>query len=240
MYQERAYRNIFNGMNLTFFDVMLYETDLRIGADRNIYDEAYQIVAGYRNELEEYIKIHPEFLTSLEPIQPKGNPPYIVKKMCEAAKKAGVGPMAAVAGAISELVGTGLYKYSKEIIVENGGDIFIKTGITRKVGIFAGSSPLNEKIALNITPEQTPLGICTSSGTIGHSLSFGKADAAVIVSKDTFLADAVATATGNMVKGAADIEKGIEFASGIEGVEGALLIVGDKMGAWGNVKLVGF
>jgi ApbE superfamily uncharacterized protein (UPF0280 family) len=240
MYEERAYRNLFKGMNLTFFDVMLYETDLRIGAERNLHDEAYQIVAEYRNELEEYIKIHPEFLTSLEPIRPEGNPPYIIKKMCEAAQKAGVGPMAAVAGAISELVGTRLLEYSKEVIVENGGDIFIKTGIVRKVGIFAGSSPLSEKIALNITPEQTPLGICTSSGTIGHSLSFGKADAAVIISKDTFLADAVATATGNMVKSAADIEKGLEFASGIEGVQGALVIVGDKMGVWGNVKLVRF
>jgi ApbE superfamily uncharacterized protein (UPF0280 family) len=87
-------------------------------------------------------------------------------------------------------------------------------------------------------PDKTPLGICTSSGTVGHSLSFGRADAVVIVSKDTFLSDAVATATGNVVKDESHIEKGIEFASSIDGVDGVLIIVGESLGAWGDIKLV--
>jgi hypothetical protein len=240
MYEERVYRNLFKGTNLTFFDLVVFETDLRIGANKNLYDTSVKLVNYYRKELEEYIKRKPLFLTSLEPVEPEEDSSDIVKKMCVAAKKAGVGPMAAVAGAISESVGIGLLDYSDEVIVENGGDIFIKTVVPRKVGIYAGTSPLSEKIAFNIMPEETPVGICTSSGTVGHSLSFGKADAAAIISKDTFLADAVATAAGNIVKSSDDIEKALEFASGIEGVEGALVIVGDKMGIWGNVNLTRF
>ncbi|MDP4094855.1 MAG: UPF0280 family protein [Bacillota bacterium] len=237
MYQERTYRNLFKGINLEFFDVCVLETDLCIGASRNLYKEALEPIKKYRKQIEEYIGLHPEFLTSLEPIEASQQAPYIIKAMCEAAKKAGVGPMAAVAGAISEMVGNELLAYSEDIIVENGGDIFIKTGTVRKVGIYAGKSPLSEKIALEISPEMTPMGICTSSGTIGHSLSFGKADAAVIISKNTFLADAAATALGNRVKSADDISSALEFVSGIEGIEGALVIVGEKLGAWGSIKL---
>jgi ApbE superfamily uncharacterized protein (UPF0280 family) len=237
MYQERIYRSLFKGTNLVFFDVRIFETDLRIGANKHLYDEAYKYAKKYRAQVELYLKAYKEFLTSLRPVEIKPGAPFIVEKMCKASEKAGVGPMAAVAGAISEMVGTELLKYSEEVIVENGGDIFIKTNIPRKIGIYAGNSVFSEKIALEIFSEDTPLGICTSSGTVGHSLSFGKADAAVIVSKDTFLADAVATATGNMVKDAGDIEKAIEFALSIEGIEGVLIIIGSKIGAQGNIRI---
>ena len=238
MYEKRLYRNRFKGANLQFFDVRVYETDLRIGAHKNLYNEALTLVEKYRAQLELYIRLSPEFLTSLEPIKAQPGAPYIAERMCEAAAKAGVGPMAAVAGAFSELVGKELLKFSDEIIVENGGDIFIKTDVTRKVGIFAGNSPLSEKIAIEISPDRTPMGICTSSGTIGHSLSFGKADAAVILAKDTFLADAVATAVGNIAKTASDIGRAVEYASTIDGVEGAMVIIGETLGAWGDIKLV--
>lgn len=240
MYEERIYRDLFKGVNLKFFDVCIEQTDLMIGATKELYSEALLLVKKYRSSLETYIKQHPEFLTSLEPIEAANNAPCIVKRMCDAAFIAGVGPMAAVAGAVSELIGIELLSFSEEIIVENGGDIFIKTNSKRKVGIYAGNSPLNEKIALEIAPEKTPLGICTSSGKVGHSLSFGKADAAVILAKDTFLSDAVATATGNRVKTAQDIESAIKFAADIKGVEGVLVIVGDKIGAWGDINLTSF
>jgi len=238
MYEERRYRNMFKGVNLKFFDVCVKETDLRIGADRELYKEAYDLVLKCRKDIEEYIANHRNFLESLEPIDCSSDAPEIIRRMCEAAKKAGVGPMAAVAGAVSEYVGVGLLKLCNEVIVENGGDIFMKSDVSRKVGVYAGKSILSEKIALEITPDKTPLGICTSSGTVGHSLSFGKADAVVILSKDAFLSDAVATATGNVVKDKHHIEKGIEFASSIEGVDGVLIIVGDSLGAWGDIKLV--
>jgi ApbE superfamily uncharacterized protein (UPF0280 family) len=145
--------------------------------------------------------------------------------------------MAAVAGAISEMTANELLKYSGEVIVENGGDIFLSTKTTRTVGIYAGNSPLSNKLTIEIEPGKSPLGICTSSGTVGHSLSFGKADAAVIISKDTFLADAAATAVGNRVRTPDDIENALAFAASIQGVVGALIIIGDKLGVWGDIKL---
>jgi ApbE superfamily uncharacterized protein (UPF0280 family) len=244
MYQERFYRNIFKGANLQFFDVCVYETDLKIGASKNLYKEALLNVMKYRKQIEDYTKLNPEFLRSLEPVKIKEEALVkevspIVGRMISASQKAGVGPMAAVAGAISEMVGGELLKYSEEVIIENGGDLYIKTNSIRRVGVYAGDSPLNGKIALNIYPEKTPLGICTSSGTVGHALSFGKADAAVVISKDAFLADAVATAVGNRVKSVSDIQKAMEFASKIEGIEGVLVIIGDSIGAWGDIEIDG-
>jgi hypothetical protein len=239
MYQERFYRDRFKGDDLTFFDVCVYETDLRIGACSNLFDIALKIVKFYREQLEAFIKAYPEFLSSLIPWNAPHNAPFIVESMCRASEKAGVGPMAAVAGAFSELTGTELLKYSDEIIIENGGDIFMSTKKSRKVGIYAGNSPLSEKLAIEISPEMSPVGICTSSGTIGHSLSFGKADAAVIISKDTFLADAVATVAGNRVKEPSDIEATLNFVSEIHGVTGAMIIIGDKLGVWGDIELTG-
>jgi hypothetical protein len=237
MYEERLYRNRYTSANLKFFNVCIYETDLSIGACSDLSAVAEKEAAKLRGEIEAYIKAAPLFLTSLEPIEVNINAPEIIRRMAAAAKLAGVGPMAAVAGAISELTGYGLLKYSDEVIVENGGDIFMSTKTTRKIGIYAGNSPLSDKLALEIDPSGSPLGICTSSGTVGHSLSFGKADAAVIISKDTFLADAAATALGNRVKTADDIENALQFAASVEGVTGAVVIIGDKLGAWGDVKL---
>ena len=240
MHEERTYRNMFKGINLKFFDVCAHETDLRIGAHKDLHRQALSSVAKYRDQLEAYIKLYPEFAASLKPVEAQSGAPVIVSKMCKASKKVGVGPMAAVAGAMSEMVGLDLLEFSDEIVIENGGDIFLKTDEVRKAGIYAGKSPLSEKLALEITPKKTPLGICTSSGTVGHSLSLGKADAAVILSKDTFLADAAATAVCNMVKSSYDIERAVDFASGIDGVQGALIIMDGKIGAWGDIKLVKF
>jgi ApbE superfamily uncharacterized protein (UPF0280 family) len=163
--------------------------------------------------------------------------PDIVKEMIKAGSASGVGPMAAVAGAIAEAVGKELMTYSPEVIVENGGDIFLKIMQKRTVGIFAGNSPLTGKLGIEIEAEDTPLGICTSSGTVGHSLSYGKADAVVILSTSTALADAAATAIGNIVKDDADINKAIEFGRTINGLKGLVIIKDDKTGAWGEVKL---
>lgn len=240
MYEKRFYRELFKGENLVFFDVCVRETDLRIGARCDLHDEALELVKKYRQQLETYIKIHPEFLTSLVPVKPFPGAAEIICKMCEAGERAGVGPMAAVAGAVSQMVGMELLNYTDEVIVENGGDIFIKTSTPRKAGIYAGKSPLSEKLAITINPSETPAGVCTSSGTVGHSLSFGKADAAVIISRDAFLADAAATALGNLVKSPADIENALKFVSNIKDIDGAIVIIDDKLGVWGNIELTKF
>jgi hypothetical protein len=145
--------------------------------------------------------------------------------------------MAAVAGAIAQYVGADLLKLSPELIVENGGDIFLKSKGERVVAIYAGGSPLSGKIGIRIKGAATPLGVCTSSGTVGHSLSFGRADAVVAVAKSAILADAAATAVGNRVKTVADITAGLEYAKGIDGLLGAVIILGEKFGAWGDVEI---
>jgi ApbE superfamily uncharacterized protein (UPF0280 family) len=157
--------------------------------------------------------------------------------MAQAALKAEVGPMASVAGAIAEYVGKELLTFSPELIIENGGDIFMKSIRRRMVGIFAGSSPLTGKIGLEINAQDAPLGICTSSGTVGHSLSYGKADAVVVLSPSATLADAAATAIGNRVCEAGDINDAIEFGKGISDLKGLLIIKDDNVGVWGDVKL---
>jgi len=164
--------------------------------------------------------------------------PPIVGVMAEAAQIAGVGPMAAVAGAIAEAVGKDLLVCTPEVVVENGGDIFMKISRTRLIGVYARESSFTGKIALEISPEETPLGVCTSSGTVGHSFSLGAADAVIVLSRSTALADAAATAIGNRVKSAEDIDVAIGQAQAIDGLAGVVIIKDDKMGMWGNVKLV--
>jgi ApbE superfamily uncharacterized protein (UPF0280 family) len=235
--QDRTYRHWIKDNNLVPFHATVEETDLFIRAQKDLKEKALNATIAFRAILEKYIESHPSFLTTLEPLKVKADAPEIVQEMAEAAHKAGVGPMAAVAGAIAEGVGRELLKWSPEVIVENGGDIFLNIQQRRMVGIYAGDSPFTGGLVMEIEPEETPLGICTSSGTVGHSLSFGHADAVIVLSPSAALADAAATATGNLIKEADDIPRGIEFARGIAGLTGLIIIKGDKMGAWGQIKL---
>ncbi|MFC1984864.1 UPF0280 family protein [Chloroflexota bacterium] len=237
MYEPRTYRHWVKDKSLISFNVTVKETDLYIRASRNLKSKALKLVLEYRDILERYIERHPLFLTALEPLPANDNAPRIVNTMLESARKAGVGPMASVAGAIAEFVGTELLAFSPEVIVENGGDIYLKSLGEMIVGIYAGKSPLTGKIGLEINGEDTPLGICTSSGTVGHSLSYGEADAVVVLSQSATLADAAATAIGNLIKQQADIPGGIEFAKSIEGLRGMLIVKDDKIGLWGEVKI---
>ena len=239
MYKPREYRSWIRNSGLVSFEVVEKETDLFISVSKDLEGEALDSVINYRKDIDDYIKRAPAFRTTLEPMKAREDAPPIVRAMCEAGSKAGVGPMAAVAGAVAEFVGRDLMKFSDEVIVENGGDIFMATGKKRVIGVYAGEeSPFTGKLAVEIAPAKNGVGVCTSSGTVSHSLSFGKADAALIISGDAPLADAVATATGNRVKTAADIEGAIEFAKSVEGVMGVLILIGSKMGSWGSVRLV--
>ena len=237
IYQPRTYRHWVKYSDLISFNVMVKETDLYIRASSDLRRKAHKLVLKYRNILEEYITINPAFLTSLEPITVGENAPHIVKEMAEAASLVKVGPMAAVAGAIAEFVGNELLAFSPEVIVENGGDIFLKSLKKRMIGIYAGKSSLTGRIGMEINGEDTPLGICTSSGTVGHSLSYGRADAVIVLSPSVTLADAAATAIGNLIAQPDDIPNGIEMAKSIEGLKGIVIIKDDKMGLCGEVKI---
>jgi ApbE superfamily uncharacterized protein (UPF0280 family) len=234
---DRTYRRISSTRNYSHFNVKISETDLFILADSDLSDLAFQSAMRCRVQIEEYIRIHPEFRTSLVPVAGDKLAPDIVRDMLTASDRAGVGPMASVAGAIAEHVGKELLKASANVMVENGGDIYLNVADPVLIGIFAGDSPLTGRIALSIEAKETPVGICTSSGTVGHSLSFGIADAVCIKSKSTALADAAATSVGNLIKKKSDIKKGLERAMSIPGVLGVLIITGDTLAVQGNMEL---
>jgi ApbE superfamily uncharacterized protein (UPF0280 family) len=236
--EPRFYRHWIKDSDLVSFEVAVKQTDLFIRSRRNLRNKTLDSVLKHRGSLEAYIEHHPLFLTTLDPYQAEAEAPAIVKEMARVSQLTGVGPMAAVAGAIAEAVGRDLLAFSPEVIVENGGDIFLKISKKRLVGIYAGQSAFTKKIALEIMPQETPLGICTSSGTVGHSLSLGGADAVIALASSAALADAAATALGNIVKEADDIPEAIDKAQSVEGLRSVVIIVGDKIGVWGKVRIV--
>jgi hypothetical protein len=237
-YRERAYRSRVQEGGRAGFRAVVQETDLFIHADQPLEREARDAILAVRGPLEDYIRRHPDFLSTLDPWTPPDIAPAIVGEMAEAGRKAGTGPMAAVAGAVAAGVGERLLEFSEEVIVENGGDVFIHTREPATVALFAGESPLSLRVGVQIDPGGESMAVCTSSGTVGHSLSRGKADAACIVSRSAPLADAAATALGNRIQDRSDIDPGLEWAQSLDGVLGVMIVVGDRIGVWGAVELV--
>lgn len=231
VYQERAYKNYIKASDLKRFEVIEKETDLLILAENNLYDKALGLLLKYRGEIEKYIKENPRFSKSYSPLWSRFNAPPIIKEMIRGSRKAKVGPMASVAGTIAEFVGRALLEFSEEIIVENGGDLFINIKQTRKFEV-------NAQLAIEVEPQARPFSICTSSGTSGNSFSFGQADSVVVISQRAALADAAATAIGNIVKEVTDIDHAMKKARKIRGLDGVLIIKDDQVGILGKVNLV--
>jgi ApbE superfamily uncharacterized protein (UPF0280 family) len=236
--QEFKYRKLINAKGLVRSAVIDKESDILVFAEKALTTVAHETLKKEKKILTEYTAKNQHFESSLTPIRVSPFAPHIVRLMAWAGKRANVGPMSSVAGAMAEQIGKELLKHSKEAIVENGGDIFIKTTRTRKIGIFAGKSPFSENIALEITPEETPLGICTSAGFVGHIISTGAADAIVVVARSCALADAAVNSISALVKSEETIGDGLEMAKKIKGLHGVLIIKNDKIGAWGTLKIV--
>ncbi len=237
-YKERHYRKRVNARDLVSFRVVVQETDLWVSADRRLEEETRDLILVHRYQLERYIQSHPNFLTTLQPYPEDPYAPSLVKEMIEVTRGVGVGPMASVAGAIAQYVARGLQQWTDQVIVENGGDIFLKANRPVTVSIFAGESPLSGKIGVMIPKENMPMGICSSSATVGHSLSMGVADLVCLLSSSAVLADGAATALGNRIKSKTELEKIASWADQIKGISGGLVIVGDKMATWGEMELV--
>ena len=234
----RSYRARQKPEDLVNFNVMVGETDLWVSAERDLTDQTFPLVKELRKDIEEYIKQEPLFLTSLTPLPVPEAAPAIIKTMAQAATRAGVGPMAAVAGAIAEAVGRRLSAFSRQVIVENGGDIFLKSTAARTMEVLVTEqSPFSKKIFIKIPPAPEGTGLCTSSGVIGHSLSFGKSEAVMVKSLSAALADAAATAVGNVITDETAVDAGIALAQKIPGVTGVLIIIGRRIGLWGEVEL---
>jgi uncharacterized protein len=242
-YVGRRYRERM-GARFRSFSASYKESDLWIGVDPGSYsplmeDFSASLARSLRLGLESYIAERPEFLSGLAPIpaDPAASP--LAAAMIAAAARAGVGPMAAVAGAVAAFVGTAISAEfgCREIAVENGGDLWLKFEAAMEVSVFAGSSPLSERVGVSIPPELSPIGVCTSSGTVGPSLSLGRADAAMVACRDAALADAWATAVGNAVKEPEDIETALDLAEGREDIVSVLIIKGERMGIRGRLPL---
>jgi ApbE superfamily uncharacterized protein (UPF0280 family) len=241
-YVERSYRLLPERDLISSF-VKIKDTDLHLLADRDVTAAAFELTLQYRLQIEKYIEANPGFLPALRPLPPDILAPPIVKEMLVAASIAGVGPMAAVAGVIAEYVGKGLLQRGcTEVMVENGGDIYLNRRRDCTIAIFAGQSPLSMQVGIKIGAADMPLGVCTSSGTVGHSLSFGRADAVVVLAASTALADAAATRLGNEVgtttSSDAGIARALQLGQSINGVCGIVVICGDKIGAVGKIELV--
>jgi hypothetical protein len=240
----RTYRTQFNSLRFSSFEVKYKETDLWIGIDSTSFNEEMKTVAAAKTEelrkkLDNYIETEPFFKKSLKPFQPSETAPAEAKAMAAATEIAGVGPMASVAGLFAREVGEAiLQNFSvEEMVIENGGDIFAVIKNELVLSVFAGESPLSEKIGLVIPAETGKIGICTSAGTVGPSLSFGKADAVVVICRDAVLADAFATAFGNKVKSPNDVEKVINQSEKYPEILSMLIVCEDKVGIRGDFEI---
>ena len=237
-YTDRTYRNLINKDNLLSYNVKIAQSDLLISSDTDLTEEAVKSLVRHRHSLETYIQNHPQFTSSLLPLPEDNLAPPIVRDMLINARIAGVGPMAGVAGAVSEFVGYDLIHQTQNLVIENGGDIFINSKRNLIISVYAGESPLSYNVNFIVKSQETPLGICTSSATVGPSLSFGNADAVCVISKSATLADASASAIGNRVKTKNDIKSALDFGIKIKGVTGIIIIMGKEMGAIGEVQFV--
>ncbi|TCW60753.1 UPF0280 family protein [Treponema sp. J25] len=181
--------------------------------EHRVRQRATHIVQALRRHIQEYSDTHPNFLSSLVPLHFDPEAPPIVQRMLQAGQAAGVGPMAAVAGAIAAILGEDLTKEFAfdELVIENGGDYWLWIQEPLLVGVYAGLSSLSGKIAVRLQPSGRPWGLACSSGTVGPSLSFGKADAAMVLAPDAAAADAWATALGNLLKRQEDMEEALSY-----------------------------
>ncbi len=226
------------------FRIKHLETDLWIAVDGGRKTRADHFTLGrvifYRNILDAHIKQYPDFLTSLVPLSAPPDIHSLAGEMYEASAAAGTGPMSAVAGTLAEYICNDLLNEFGfgEVVVENGGDLFMKLESPSAISVYAGSSPLSEKIGLEVKPSDTPLAVCCSSGTIGHSFSFGKADACMIACRSGARADAYATAFCNKVKDNRMISEITEMALKLPDVLSVVIIKDDKVGVGGAVKII--
>ena len=239
-YKERTYRSRFSDDERRWFCVKFLESDLWIGVDSGSYRasmeaDTYAMLVELRRSMDAYLLMDPAYKAALTPYDAGLEAPNILKEMARVSHKTGIGPMSAVAGAVARHVAE--FLGTKEVIVENGGDIYAQACSDMDISVFAGQSPLSEKIGLHIPAAYFPLGICTSSGTVGPSLSLGRADAVMIVCKDVMLADSYATAMANRIKSVNDLQPVIDRISDIPEILGAIAVKDDRMAITGQFEL---
>jgi hypothetical protein len=237
MYEERFYRQHISSKFK--IEVTFKESDLLISADKEIDKErARDILKKYYTEIENYIRKNPKFLTSLSPLEEDKEAPPIIRDMIKCSSVTGIGPFSSVAGAIALYVGKEILQFANEVIIENGGDIFLKIKEDKKIGIYLGERSKIETISLKISKRDYSFGIASSSSYIGHSLNFGRVDLVTVVAKDAIIADGFATAFSNRIKKERDIEDVLKLAKNNPLIEGMLISFEDKIFIWGDLEMV--
>ena len=224
--------------DLVSFQIVIEETDLWVAARRDLSEPMADLVRGLRGQIRAYAAVHPEFLTSLTPLEAEDRAPEIIRRMCRAGSLTGVGPMAAVAGTVAQMTAERFSAQSPDLLVENGGDTYLLSTRDRHIGIL--NMPGEDmRLCVPVRAEEFPCSFCASSATIGHSLSFGKADLVVTRSRDASLADAAATALANALTGAAAMNATLDLARSWEdiGLEGVFTQCEGKVGVWGKMEL---
>ena len=243
-YKERSYRSRFSNDERRWFCVKFLESDLWIGVDNGSYSasmeaDVYAMLVEMRRSMDAYLLMDPAYKTALTPYDAGLEAPAILKEMSKVSHKTGIGPMSAVAGAVALRVANFIkQQYGvKEVIVENGGDIYAEAHSDMDIAVFAGQSPLSEKIGLHIPAADFPLGICTSSGTVGPSLSLGRADAVMIVCRDVLLADSYATAMANRIRTVNDLQPVIDRIQNNPDILGSIAVKDDRLAICGQFEL---
>lgn len=243
MYEPRTYRRQMENGRFTGFTLRDGETDLWIGISdqtnlKEIRRSAINCVSDLRKVLKNYVDDNPDFLRSHKPLALDDNEPTIIKEMKIAAMEANTGPMAAVAGIIAMNTLKNLDEKFNigEIIIENGGDIAIKIENQIVVDPFAGKNKYFKNLGIEISNFKEKLAICSSSGIFGHSLSYGKADLVVAISRDAALADAWATSIANDIQIKEDVEKVTRILP--SEIISVMAVKDDKMAYRGSFSMV--
>lgn len=238
---RRAYRETIRPhAGETTFQVVLEQTDLFVTARRDLAAPMLDYVRTLRGDLKSCMLLAPGFAESLTPVPiPPEGAPEIARAMARAAAAVNVGPMAAVAGAFAQFVADRFAAESPDIIVENGGDIFMHS-TRERVAALLGDPESGARLGLRLAPGDFPVSLCASSATIGPSLSLGKGELVVVRSKSGPFADAAATALANLIDDARDLDlvvrRAREFAP--LGLEGVFAQAGGKLAVWGKMELV--
>jgi hypothetical protein len=221
-------------LNRTYKTFIYKEAVFRICCET--FEAITEEIIRQRKILEDYIKRHPEFQRSFKPIELISRAPDVAKRMARAAYLVGVGPMAAVAGAMAQLaVEAGIKAGAREVIIDNGGDIYLQTTEPVVIGLYPGHSGPLSQLAFSLQGCDTPLSICSSSGKMGHSISLGHCDLSTVVSKDAALADAAATLAANLVKVVGDVEHALQCILAVPGVEGVMIVKEGHVGLAGKL-----
>ena len=193
-------------------------------------------IVAQRGILEDYIRERPDFRESLRPLPVPSDAPAIVMRMSCAAQITGVGPMAAVAGALGQIaVEKALAEGAREAIIDNGGDVYAAAPDSVLVGLLTGRPSVSGKLALRLPREDLPMAVCSSSSRMGHSLSLGDCDLVTVVSRDAALADAAATMACTRVTSEGVIEQVLEDTVALEGIRGVLIFRNDRIGMAGDL-----